>query len=398
MNISLENQIKNYIDLLDIPAERLQKSGYSKENLAQELLKKLEEIKSELLEVDKKLSKKINVAIIFAMWGEQNRLMPKSSSNPSGENALREKYNQLSGLFENTKNFSWTLYPVDDGCPHDSFGVAQKIVAQNKLEDHVKVIALQEGVDKSFKGLSSVDESRKGGSIAYGASRAIEDGANIIIYTDTDLSVHLGQAGLLLTALLTNPSLVAAIGDRNLPGSIKIKDGVRWGKGVKFFRHIQRMVGKEIFSIGITDTQAAFKAFTAKAVKELIAKQKQFDFAFDTDWLLNTIQTFGQSSIKQVPVVFIDSDRESTSIQQEADYPGMKTWEQLLKGITQTVSSNPNTLDKDLVETIMGLDALKLAKLVTIVPPQLENVRNEDLGKIETMSPKDIVRFIKEHE
>ena len=33
--------------------------------------------------------KPLKIAVVFAMWGEHNRLHPKSADNPNGENSLR---------------------------------------------------------------------------------------------------------------------------------------------------------------------------------------------------------------------------------------------------------------------------------------------------------------------
>ena len=37
----------------------------------------------------------LKVGIVFAMWGEQNRLLPKSDDNPNGEDLLNVKLAQL---------------------------------------------------------------------------------------------------------------------------------------------------------------------------------------------------------------------------------------------------------------------------------------------------------------
>ena len=37
----------------------------------------------------------VKIGLVFAMWGEQNRLRPKTADNPNGEDALRVKLHQL---------------------------------------------------------------------------------------------------------------------------------------------------------------------------------------------------------------------------------------------------------------------------------------------------------------
>jgi hypothetical protein len=58
----------------------------------------------------------LKIGVVFAMWGEENRLRPKSASNPNGEDALRVKIEQLDWATRDTQ-ISWHLYAVDDGCP-----------------------------------------------------------------------------------------------------------------------------------------------------------------------------------------------------------------------------------------------------------------------------------------
>ena len=70
--------------------------------------------------------KECTLGVVFAMWGEQNRLRPKSNSNPNGEDALHRKVAQLEWVTQGT-SIGWTLYPVDDGCPHHSGKIAQQI-------------------------------------------------------------------------------------------------------------------------------------------------------------------------------------------------------------------------------------------------------------------------------
>ena len=51
------------------------------------------------------------VAVVFAMWGEQNRLKPKSAENPTGEDSLSTKLIQLDWAARDTA-INWTLYAV----------------------------------------------------------------------------------------------------------------------------------------------------------------------------------------------------------------------------------------------------------------------------------------------
>jgi hypothetical protein len=50
----------------------------------------------------KSVTQPIEIAVVFAIWGEHNRLRPRSPDNPNGEDALRIKLQQLAWLTAGT--------------------------------------------------------------------------------------------------------------------------------------------------------------------------------------------------------------------------------------------------------------------------------------------------------
>ena len=85
------------------------------------------------------LKQPLNIGVVFAMWGEQNRLISKSDTNPNGEDALRTKITQLDWITSDTP-IDWTIYAVDDGCPHGSGKIAREISKTHPLGKKVKVL------------------------------------------------------------------------------------------------------------------------------------------------------------------------------------------------------------------------------------------------------------------
>lgn len=51
----------------------------------------------------------LNIGVVYAMWGEQNRLLPKNDTNPNGEDSLRTKIKQMEWVTADTL-IDWTLY------------------------------------------------------------------------------------------------------------------------------------------------------------------------------------------------------------------------------------------------------------------------------------------------
>lgn len=335
----------------------------------------------------------LKIGVVFAMWGEQNRLYPKRQDNPNGEDSLRVKLAQLAWATADTP-IEWTLYAVDDGDPNESGRIAQEIAATHPHGEQVRVLHLAEAVPTGsgpLARLESAEKSRKGGAIIYGCMQAIADGADVIIYTDADNSVHLGQIGLLLCPYLTTDVKVV-LGNRKHPESVLVKQEGRWGIGIKLLRHMQRMIGKPIFSLGIRDTQAAFKLYDANLLADIIADPTVYDFSFDTDWIMAVIKR--EQPFTTVPFAFIDSAAESASITQGP----MTTWETLLHGLKAAVRKHDlphevemaRVLDEE-IESSADLDLL-----INRLPDQLAMATDAQLGDPAIMSPAEVQAWIQQ--
>jgi hypothetical protein len=335
------------------------------------------------------------VAVVFAMWGEQNRLLPKSENNPNGEDSLVAKLEQLDWAARES-TIDWHLYAVDDGCPHGSGAIAKRVASEHLLGDKVSILSLNEALPADngpLANLASADDSRKAGAIIMGAIAAIDDGADAVIYTDADNSVHLGQIGLLLQPYV-DTQIPVVLGDRKHADSVLVKEGARWGIGIKVLRHMQRMIGHAVFSRGILDTQAAFKLYDSQLLKEMIAEPTVYDFSFDTDWILAALKRGVQ--IEQVAFAFIDSAAESASITQGP----MTTWETLLFGLEKQVrkygfaEGDAAAMGAVLREEIK--DYRDLEKIIDHLPAELEQAGEKDYGDPAVMSPDALREWLRD--
>ncbi|QUM76121.1 glycosyltransferase [Moritella sp. 24] len=349
---------------------------------------KLVESKRYLLTV----SKPMTVGIVFAMWGEHNRLLQKSSDNPHGEDSLNVKINQLNWITNGTP-VTWKLYPVDDGCPYGSASIASKILASHPDKANVSVLSLADVIPTDrgpLQNLKHVDDSRKGGAIVYGCERALANNVDCVVYTDADNSVHLGQLGLLLKPYLTENYQVV-LGNRKHSDSILVKQEERWGVGIKTLRHMQRMIGQQIFSQGIKDTQAAFKLYSREVLVKIMASPTVYDFSFDTDWILAAMEL--KTDIVTVPFAFIDSAAESASIVQGP----MTTWFTLLDGLIKAVRVRNATHSQEMAavfeQQVSSHEVLE--KIIDTLPLELKNTPDSELGDPDVMSPAEIEAWLK---
>lgn len=335
----------------------------------------------------------LKIGIVFAMWGEQNRLLPKSAENPNGEDLLNVKLSQLEWLFKGSE-IDWRLYAVDDGCPYGSGRIARERIHGSPLGSRASVLFLEEALPVAagpLRGLASANDSRKGGAIILGCQKALEDGAEAIIYTDADNSVHLGQAGLLLQKHLEEGFKVV-LGNRKHKHSVLVKQESRWGIGIKALRHMQRMVGHSIFSRGILDSQAAFKLYHKDVLEKILERPSVFDFSFDSDWIACTLAM--DEPFAKVPFAFIDSFAESASIVQGP----MTTWETLLKGLVTAVRQRGIPYNEEMARVLdEHISSSKdLDALINYLPEELERAEDKDLGNPDIMSPAAMAEWIAE--
>jgi hypothetical protein len=261
------------------------------------------------------LPRAVHLSVVLAVYKEHVRILSRAE-HPQGEDFLRRKLRQLDRLFDGTAH-TWDLRVVDDGCPEGSGDLAASVLASERREAHARVLHLQKAVDEGLppvRGLTSVDQSRKGGSIRYGIWDALRARRpdHVVLFTDADLSTHLGQSGLLLEPL-ARASAQAAVGSRREPRSVVVKRGTRNMRGKLFIYLWKRMI-PQLHSI--VDTQCGFKAFTADAVRSWSEGALENGFAFDIELLLR-VQQRTPDSIVTVPIAWIDSDAQSTTAELE---------------------------------------------------------------------------------
>lgn len=325
------------------------------------------------------------VVVQCAMWGEQRRLRPRDDDNPLGEDSLRVKLDQLDWLLSDTA-VRWRLQAIDDGCPDDSAGVAERMAADHHLADRVRVLRLADALPADsgpLAGLADVDDSRKGGAMILGAHTAMQAGSDAVVLTDADTSVDLGQLGLLLAPFAAGAQV--AVGDRKHTDSVLRKAEARWGPGIVVLRHMQRMVGRALFSRGLRDTQAAFKLYGRDALADILAAPSTFGFSFDSDWLYGAL--CGGHDIAATPFAFVDSFAESASITQGP----MTTWESLLVGLTASARDRGVDHDEEMAAVVDDYASAHILDVVVQqVPPQLEGVDPSDLGDPAVLSPADL--------
>ncbi len=330
------------------------------------------------------IKEKIHLSVVFAIYKEHQRILT-AQEHPFGEDFLMKKIEQLNWLFDGKSNFSWDMIVVDDGCPENSGKIAIKILKERYNKDNVKVLFLKDAIEKRVPVVGQIrntDESRKGGSIEYGmwvASRKEKDN-HIIMYTDADLSIHLGQAGLLIDEII-NEGKNAAIGSRRESTSVFVKQGIRNTRGKLFIYLWKRLLSPINF---IVDTQCGFKAFTADNVRKIIPGTIEKQFAFDIELLLKT-EILKHNSISKVAIAGIDSVDASTTTDLQP-YPDM------LKMIANMYYKYLPENDEadEFAGFIENLNREKWDKLVENIPEKIANGEPSEFDTFNEIKVRDL--------
>ena len=175
------------------------------------------------------------------------------------------------------------------------------------------MLFLQDAIDSGHpaaQGIATTADSQKGGSIEFGmaVAAAERDPSHVIVFTDADLSTHLGQLGLLIDPIVRE-GFDAATGSRRESLSVVIKGGARNTRGKLFIYLWKRLIPQ---LSPIIDTQCGFKAFRAPVAEAIVRDTIEKRFAFDIELLLRT-QLARPGSIAKIPIAWVDSEAASTT-------------------------------------------------------------------------------------
>lgn len=331
------------------------------------------------------ISSPLRVSIVFAVYKEHNRIKTLGE-HPHGEDFLRRKVKQLKDLFGQNPNITWKLFVVDDGCPEHSGELAQTIVENENFHDVVEVLFLKNAIENNMDPVSDIDStsnSQKGGSIAYGMRHAALHHSNdrhIILFTDADLSTHLGQIGLIIDPILYH-GYSAAIGSRREFDSVVLKNSSRNVRGKLFIYLWKRLLPQLGY---IVDTQCGFKAFDSGNVLAITDALVEKKFAIDIELLLKT-EIRRKNSIKKIGIAWIDSVEASTTTDIQPYLPMLKSVVKLYR--TYLPKNNQSELFASFIEE---LSENSFEKLLSNIPDAIANKDPFEFGEFDGIGVEDL--------
>jgi hypothetical protein len=204
-----------------------------------------------------------------------------------------------------------------------------------------------------------------------------------VVFTDADLSTHLGQLGNLIEPILRHGH-DSAVGSRREPLSVVIKSGARNARGKLFIYLWKRLIPQ---LSPIIDTQCGFKAFRASVAEAIVRDTIEKRFAFDIELLLQT-ELARPGSIARVPIAWIDSEAASTTTELQPYLPMLQSIVLIAKRYLPR--NEQATSFADLIES---LDQESWARLASHVPADIadreaielegyDRITADDLGKV----------------
>jgi len=278
----------------------------------------------------------IHCTVVFALYKEFNRILPKGAEkkagecDPNGEDFIRRKHKQMSWLFSNKKDSSWSLLGVDDGCDGRDKKTGQQLdpsadcmekifkgegytnVTVHRLKEAIKsgkaaAVGLDEAKLKSEKWSDDdklVAASQKAGAILYGLSQACEEGKanagkkHLIAYTDSDLSTDLALSGLNFDTII-NGKVDCSVSQRfgqakavNCSKLLSDEEGGGIGSGLArdsivhlTLRHKLRQNLLPPLTL-IIDTNCGHKCISGDAALDAVSMVRDYKGSFDMDWLM----------------------------------------------------------------------------------------------------------------
>jgi len=332
-----------------------------------------------------RITEPVFVSVVFAVYKEHERIL-SSEEHEHGEDFLRRKVDQLQWLFGTHPNFDWELVVVDDGCPEGSGAIAQQIAERESLTDRVRTLHLSAAIEQRLPvvaPMTDTSESQKGGSVAYGMWEVVQQERtnHIVVFTDADLSTHLGQIGLVVDPIIRRGA-DAAIGSRREPTSIAIKQGTRNTRGKLFI-----YLWKQLFPLlgDVVDTQCGFKAFRATGVEALTSKMIEKKFAFDIELLLRT-EIARSGSIQKCAIAWIDSEAASTTTSLQPYLSMLQQMAKMYRAYLQP--TDKATAFADLID---ALDDERWDRLCENVPAGIADREPAEFGRWAEISPTELL-------
>jgi dolichol-phosphate mannosyltransferase len=173
---------------------------------------------------------------------------------------------------------------VDDSSPDGTGDVADKLAAECPHAVGVLHRTQKEGLGRAY---------------VAGMTRALDEGADVVIQMDSDLSHPVSVVPIMLETLRTTDAAVV-LGSRYVPGGSTATDWPWYRKALSAWANFYVEV---ILRLGVNDATAGFKAWRASALRAIdLASVRSDGYSFQVELLYRAVQD--GLRIVEVPIQF----------------------------------------------------------------------------------------------
>jgi hypothetical protein len=155
------------------------------------------------------IQKPTQAALVVGAYAGQEAFA-RLSEYPMGEDALREQIQQLRAVFGLNPLLTWRIIYVIDGDDRKP-GNRYREKKTSKMAQHILETEFPDlwnaGCFRIYEftpELKTRLRSAQGGAIVYGMRKAVDQGADVVLYTTKDLDIHLAFTGGLIEPLTSN--------------------------------------------------------------------------------------------------------------------------------------------------------------------------------------------------
>jgi dolichyl-phosphate beta-glucosyltransferase len=182
--------------------------------------------------------------------------------------------------FNEARRLPASLEKLAGFCEALTFPYEVLVVVEKSNDGTLQIASGITSKQANFHVIDNRVQRGKGYAVRSGMLRARGE---FVFYMDADLSVPPGEITAFLGYFESNPSVDLLVGNRQHPGSDIIirQNWLRQKMGQTF-----NVILRGLAPVTIRDTQCGFKAFRARAVREIFSRQQLDGFAFDVEVLL----------------------------------------------------------------------------------------------------------------
>ncbi|MFD9597950.1 polyprenol monophosphomannose synthase [Kitasatospora sp. NPDC059973] len=197
----------------------------------------------------------------------------------------RENLPVLAGLLADLKLPGLRLLVVDDNSPDGTGEVADGLAA--RAPGTVSV-------------LHRTDKDGLGRAYVAGMTRALEEGADVVVQMDADLSHPASVLPVMVETLLADESTAVVLGSRYVPGGSTAEE---WPWHRKALSAWANLYVNTILGLGVKDATAGFKAWRAQALRAIdLPSVHSNGYSFQVELNYRAVQR--GMRIREVPIRF----------------------------------------------------------------------------------------------